>query len=46
MDLDCMIVLHYHNTGEWLPDTWAQEKEKENKAPGEIGGCDHGIEVR
>jgi hypothetical protein len=39
-----MIVLHYHNTGEWLPDVWAQEKQ-ENKAPGEIGGC-LGIEVR
>jgi hypothetical protein len=42
-----MILLHYHQTGEWLPDVWAQAKQEkqENKAPGEIGGC-LGIEVR
>lgn len=43
MDLDCMILLHYHQTGEWLPDTWAKEKER---IPSDQDDHSRGIEVQ
>lgn len=55
MDLDNFILLHFHETGEWLPDTWAREKQMtkaehdQDPCGGrvcnecEIGGCDHGV---
>jgi len=43
MEIENFILKHYHETGVWLPDDPCGGR---NCDTCEIGGCDHGIEVR